>query len=231
MFDRNSIRQLALCSGTLVVLAGAGALAAQPAAAQPAAAQPAAAQPAAVQSRERKPQTREINTRVLVPTSAMQVDDGDTFTIEWKPGDVEIVRILGIDTPETKHPEHSLPQDQPYGPEARAFAQVSVAFTDKIELLRSNTLDPYGRTLGYFYLDSRNYSAVVVSAHLAYETVTHYGDNGFPEESKAVLEAAKVAGTPPFEPPFEFRKRMREAAQGAGTAPAPAATPEKPVKH
>ena len=219
MFDRLSISKLAPRAAAVLFLASTCMLAAQPGAAQ---------------NRERKPQTREVNVRVAVPTSAVQVDDGDTFSIEWKPGDVENVRILGIDTPETKHPEHSLPEDQDWGPEARAFAQGSVAFSDKIELVRSNTMDPYGRTLGYFYLDGRNYSAVVVGAHLAYETVSHYGDNGFPEESKAVLEAAKVAGTPPFEPPFEFRKRMREAAQGAGAPPAaaaPAAAPEKPVKH
>lgn len=219
MFDRLSISKLAPRAAAALLLTGTCMLAAQPGAAQ---------------NRERKPQTREVNVRVAVPTSAVQVDDGDTFSIEWKPGDVENVRILGIDTPETKHPEHSLPEDQDWGPEARAFAQGSVAFSDKIELVRSNTMDPYGRTLGYFYLDGRNYSAVVVGAHLAYETVSHYGDNGFPEESKAVLEAAKVAGTPPFEPPFEFRKRMREAAQGAGAPPAaaaPAAAPEKPVKH
>lgn len=187
--------------------------------------------PLAAQNRERKPQTREINTRVQAPAGAVQVDDGDTFTIEWKPGDVETVRILGIDTPETKHPEHSIGEDQPFGPEARAFAQGALAFTDKIELVRSNTLDPYGRTLGYFYLDGRNYSVAVVAAHLAYETVSHYGDNGFPEESKAVLEAAKAAGTPPFELPADFRRRMREAAPGAGQAPAPAPAAQPPVKH
>ena len=31
-----------------------------------------------------------------------------------------------------------------------------------------------------------------------------------------MLEAAKLAGKPPFEPPHEFRRRMREAYQGAG---------------
>ena len=65
-------------------------------------------------------------------------------------------------------------------------------------------------------MDGRNYSVEGVKAHLAYETVSHYGDNGFPEESKAVLSAAETAGKPPFEPPFEFRRRMREASQGAG---------------
>jgi micrococcal nuclease len=172
--------------------------------------------PAAAQT-QRKAQTRVHGQKVEVPVANLAVDDGDTFTITWAPGDTEIVRILGIDTPETKHPQHSLPEDQPWGPEARAFAQGAVAFAEQIQLLRSDTTDPYGRTLGYFFLDGKNYSVAVVAAHLAYESISHYGDNGFPEEAKAVAAAAKVAGTPPFEAPWDFRKKAREAAKGAGS--------------
>ena len=164
----------------------------------------------------RQPQTRPHGQKVDVPIASLQVDDGDTFAIAWAAGDTEIVRILGIDTPETRHEAHGLPQDQPYGPEARAFARGAVAFTDKVQLLRSDSTDPYGRTLGYFFLDERNYSVAVVAAHLAYESVSHYGDNGFPEEAKAVAAAAELAGKPPFEAPWDFRKRMREASKGAG---------------
>jgi len=168
------------------------------------------------QERKREPQPRPHGTRIPVPVSALRVDDGDTFDVVWAPGDTETVRILGIDTPETRHDAHSIPEDQPGGPEARAFARGAVAFTDKVELVRDENLDPYGRTLGYFFLDDRNYSVSVVAAHLAFESVSHYGDNGFPVEAKAVLEAATAAGKPPFEPPHEFRRRMREKVRGAG---------------
>ncbi len=174
-----------------------------------------AAPPAAAQNKP-QPQTRPHGEKIDVPIASLSVDDGDTFTIAWASGDTETVRILGIDTPETKHVQHSLPEDQPYGPEARAYAQGAVAFADKVQLLRAATTDPYGRTLGYFFIDGKNYSVEVVAAHLAYESVSHYGDNGFPEEAKAVAAAANVAGTPPFEAPWEFRKRAREAARGAG---------------
>ena len=171
---------------------------------------------ARAQERPQRPQPRLHGERVDVPVATVRVDDGDTFEIVWAPADTEIVRILGIDTPETMHPAHGLPRDQEYGPEARAFAQGAVAFSEKIELRRADTLDPYGRTLGYFFLDDKNYSVVVVAAHLAYESVSHYGDNGFPEEAAAVLAASKEAGTPPFEQPYLFRRRMREEAAGAG---------------
>lgn len=168
------------------------------------------------QNRPTQPQTRPHGKRVEVPVSAMKVDDGDTFDIAWAEADTEIVRVLGIDTPETRHDAHNIPQDQAGGPEARAFARGAVAFAQKAEILRTDRLDPYGRTLAYIFLDGRNYSVEVVKAHLAYESVSHYGDNGFPEEAKAVLTAAEAAGKPPFEPPHEFRRRMREAVQGAG---------------
>jgi endonuclease YncB( thermonuclease family) len=171
---------------------------------------------AGAQNRPTQPQTRPHGQRVDVPAGAIKVDDGDTFDIVWAEADTEIVRILGIDTPETRHDAHNIPQDQDGGPEARAFGRGAVAFADRVEILRTDKLDPYGRTLAYIFMDGRNYSVEVVKAHLAYESVSHYGDNGFPEEAKAVLAAAQVAGKPPFEPPHEFRRRMREAVQGAG---------------
>ena len=47
--------------------------------------------------------------RVPVDPGRTQVDDGDTAVIQWSREDREIVRILGIDTPETRHLEHNLP--------------------------------------------------------------------------------------------------------------------------
>jgi micrococcal nuclease len=168
------------------------------------------------QQQPRKPQTRPHGQRIEVPTTMLRVDDGDTFAIVWAAADTENVRILGIDTPETIHVAHGIPRNQEQGPEARAFAQGAVAFAERVEILRADTVDPYGRTLAYFYLDGKNYSVAVVAAHLAYESVSHYGDNGFPAEAKAVLAAAQAAGKPAFEPPHEFRRRMREEARGAG---------------
>ncbi len=169
-------------------------------------------QPAARRS-EPKPQTRTNTTRVSVDPARVLVDDGDTVVIQWPGDDVETVRILGIDAPETRHVEHDIPYAQPFGPEARAFAQGAFATAATVELLRARTLDPYGRTLGYLFLNGRNYSVLVVKARLAAESVTFYGDNGLPREAAAVLAAAKSAGPLPFEPPHVFRARMRDVAK------------------
>ena len=105
--------------------------------------------------------------------------------------DTEIVRILGIDTPEVRRLEHNLPYDQPFGPEARAFAQGAFAAATDVELLRSATLDPYGRTLAYLFINGRNFSVLAIKAGYSGETVSHYGDNGLPREAAEVLAVAK----------------------------------------
>lgn len=157
-------------------------------------------------------QTRESLVRVVVPNDRVRVSDGDTMVISWDDGDQERVRVLGIDTPEVGHKDHFISEDQPYGPEARLFAEQRFAGAQKIELLRAAESDGYGRTLGYFFLDGENYSVQLLEARLAYETVQHYGDNGFPVEAAAILaawESAKEEVEQRFEPPYKFRQKMR----------------------
>lgn len=157
-----------------------------------------------------KAQPRPHGTRVPVPAALLQIDDGDTVAIRWAEKDEEIVRILGIDSPETRHVEHNLPYAQPFGEEARAFARGAFAVARRIELLRAATVDPFDRTLGYLFVDGRNYSTLIVRARVAAESITQFGDNGFPKEAAEVMEAAKTQGPLPFEPPHLFRARMRE---------------------
>jgi endonuclease YncB( thermonuclease family) len=158
-------------------------------------------------------QKRPARQRVDVPVDSIDVGDGDTVVIRWGEEDVEIVRILGIDTPETRNIAHNLPFAQPFGEQATAFARGAFAAATNVELLRADQMDPYGRTLGYLFINSNNFSVMVVRARLAAESVSHYGDNGFPEEAQAVLEAARAAGPLPFEPPFQYRRRMREVSE------------------
>lgn len=159
------------------------------------------------------PQPRPSAVKVKVDLSTLQVDDGDTVLLRWSDSDVETVRILGIDCPETRHLEHDIPFDQPFGEHARAFARGAFALARNVELLRASTMDPYGRTLGYLFVDGRNYSEAIIEARLSYESVTQFGDNGFPAEAARILAAAKRAGPLPFEPPFQFRQRMGQVSR------------------
>jgi len=158
---------------------------------------------------EQKPQTRPHGQSVLVDPASIAIDDGDTVFIRWAEGDNETVRILGIDTPEIRHDEHGIPLDQPFGLEARAFAQGAFATATEVKLVRADRLDPFGRTLGYFILNGKNYSVLVIAARLSDETVSHFGDNGLPELAAQVTTAARSVSPLPFEAPHVFRKRMR----------------------
>jgi endonuclease YncB( thermonuclease family) len=193
---------------TLAALLAAASLGAQaPAVARPAPPVPAAPRPSP------SPQTRPHGARVAVEPARVLVDDGDTVAIRWSASDAESVRILGIDAPETRHIEHDLPYDQPFGLEAQAFARGAFSVASRIELRRASTLDPFGRTLGYLWIDGRNYSVLVVAARLAEESVTRYGDNGLPQEAAEVLATARQAGPLAFESPGAFRARMRDVSR------------------
>ena len=183
---------------TLIPLALGQAPATQPAGTQPQGERPPA-----------KAQPRPQGERLKVDPAAITVEDGDGILIRWNDQDTEIVRILGIDTPEVRRLEHNLPYDQPFGREARAFAQGAFAAATQVELLRSPTLDPYGRTLAYAFINGRNYSVLAIKAGYTTETVSHYGDNGLLREAAEVVAAAKSAPPLPFEPPHQYRARMR----------------------
>lgn len=159
---------------------------------------------------EERAQHRVSGERVTVPTHRIEVDDGDTVRIQWSEGQVEVVRVLGIDAPEVRHVSHDLPYGQAFGRAATGFAKGAFAAATEVELLRADMLDNYGRTLGYLFVNGRNYSVLILEARLAVESVSHYGDNGLPKPAAAVLAAAKEAGPPPFEAPYLFRRRMRE---------------------
>ena len=159
------------------------------------------------------PQPRTHDQRISIDPTKLVVDDGDTVSIRWGRGDHETVRILGIDTPELRHLDRDLPYAQPFGEEARAFAQRTFAAASAVELQRAATLDQYGRTLGYLFVNGKNYSTLIIRARLAQETVSRYGDNGFPKEAAEITAAAKEAGPLPFEPPGVYRNRMRDVSR------------------
>jgi len=206
-----------LACALVISLSGPACLQAQSSAPSPAATPPAASKAPLT------PQPRKTRERVPIDPRQIEIDDGDTAIVAWSAQDRETVRIIGIDTPETQHFPHNIPYPQPFGEEARGFASGAFAAATTIELLRAPTLDQYGRTLGYFFLNGKNYSVLVIAARLAEESVTQFGDNGFPQEAAAVLKAARAAGPLPFESPASYRLRMRNVAdwmKAHGTYPA-----------
>jgi micrococcal nuclease len=94
------------------------------------------------------------SARRPVTAVVVAVVDGDTVAVDWQ-GRRHTVRLLGVDTPETVHPERSV---ECYGPEASAFTRrlllgrpVTLAF-DRVRR------DRYGRMLAYATVDGRRFN-------------------------------------------------------------------------
>jgi len=81
-----------------------------------------------------------------------EVIDGDTFDIRTKEGELVRVRLLGVDTPETKHPRTGIMY---FGPEATAYTKELIEGSQVMLLLDhiGDQRDLYGRLLAYVQLD------------------------------------------------------------------------------
>ena len=120
-----------------------------------------------IDTKQRGPDGSKYHNKTFV---VVNVVDGDTFDIDIPDGESDITRIrpLGIDTPETKHPD--IPEMY-YGRQA---------FEHTEGLLKGNTVtiiidtegksrDIYGRLLCYVQLsDGRDFSRVMIEDGYAY---------------------------------------------------------------
>jgi len=81
------------------------------------------------------------------------VVDGDTIDIAIG-GKIERVRLIGINTPETKHPTKGV---ECYGPEASAYTEQLLPKGTKLRVERDvEARDKYGRLLLYVYIANSN---------------------------------------------------------------------------
>lgn len=136
-----------------------------------------------------------------VSLASIRFDDGDTFYLDGKP-----IRILGIDTPETRSPEVGIMEDQPYGPAAAESTRAILGRAGVIEVVVDGR-DTYGRRLAHVFVDGELLAVKLLGYGLAYETVSHFGDNGFPDLADEILDAAANGPPPPFEQPYRWRQK------------------------
>lgn len=115
-----------------------------------------------------------------------KVVDGDTIEVNMA-GQTEKIRMIGIDTPETKKPNAPV---QCYGPEASDFAMQTL--TGKSVRLDADTIgdnrDRYGRLLRYVYLqDGSLFQETMLSRGYAFAYVS------FPFDKKAKFSQLEEA--------------------------------------
>ena len=143
-----------------------------------------------------------------IDKSTLEVEDGDTFFLQG-----ETIRVLGIDTPEIAHPEMGMNEPQPYGIAATESTRVWLARGEVLEYVPDGR-DKYGRRLAHVFIDGELLAVMLINAALAYETVSFYGDNGFPDLAEQILEASRTAPKPDFEPPYQWKRKQRQRAKG-----------------
>lgn len=96
-------------------------------------------------------QSREYRSETFEKRLVVRVIDGDTIVVAAN----EKVRLIGVDTPETVHPNKTV---QCFGKDAKEFTRRMVEHKSiRLVLDQSNAAgnhkDRYGRTLAYVYFD------------------------------------------------------------------------------
>ena len=92
-------------------------------------------------------------------TTVTGVVDGDTIEISSAIEGVHVIRLIGVDTPETKDPNEEV---EPYGPEASEFAASELQGREVGVELDSEKKDRYGRLLAYVYLGDEMFNETLV---------------------------------------------------------------------
>ena len=94
-----------------------------------------------------------VTTENKVLITILKVVDGDTVDIDIN-GNTERVRLIGVNTPETKHPTKPI---ECFGPEASAYLTQLLPKGTHVRIERDiEARDRYGRMLLYLYRESDN---------------------------------------------------------------------------
>ena len=145
----------------------------------------------------------------VVDVSHVRFDDGDTFSVDGAP-----IRVLGIDTPEITDPAVGIFEDQPVGRAAAESTRVWITRARRVEVALDGR-DRYQRRLAHVFVDGDLLGERLLAAGLAYENVSYFGDNGFPDLADRILRAADRGPKPAFEEPYKWRKKHQRRVAGA----------------
>ena len=138
---------------------------------------------------------------VATTATVLKVVDGDTVDIVDVVRGRLRIRLLGIDTPETKKPGYTVGC---WGPEASEFAK-STLLGQRVAFITDpgqGTYDRYGRTLAYLdKADGWDYSIEAARAGAAHSYVYHGNPSVRAPEIAAAEQEAKAAGRGLWGPP------------------------------
>jgi micrococcal nuclease len=138
---------------------------------------------------------------VVTTAFVLKVVDGDTVDIRDDNRGRLRIRLLGIDTPETKKPGYTVGC---WGPEASEFPQ-STLLGQRVAFITDPTqgmYDRYGRTLAYLdKADGWDYSIEAARVGAAHSYVYHNNPAERADQIAAAEQEAKTAGRGLWGPP------------------------------
>lgn len=138
--------------------------------------------------------SKEKDKKELVDVTLDRAVDGDTIKVTYN-GNVDTVRYLLIDTPETKKPNSCV---QPYGEDAsKRNKELVNSGKLQLEFDKGDRRDKYGRLLAYVYVDGKSVQETLLKEGLArvayvYEPNTKYIDQFKKDEQEAKSEKLSI---------------------------------------
>lgn len=122
-------------------------------------------------------QTSYIGTNVTTNISdelydVVRVVDGDTFIVDYN-GEQERVRLIGVDTPESVHPNEE--KNTEFGNEVSNYSKKMLTGKQVALEFDIEERDKYGRLLAYAYLDGQMYNKLLLEK--GYAQVSTYPPN------------------------------------------------------
>ncbi|MFC9655251.1 thermonuclease family protein [Bacillus subtilis] len=138
--------------------------------------------------------SKEKDKKELVDVTLDRAVDGDTIKVSYN-GNIDTVRYLLIDTPETKKPDSCV---QPYGEDAsKRNKELVNSGKLQLEFDKGDRRDKYGRLLAYVYVDGKSVQETLLKEGLArvayvYEPNTKYIDQFKKDEQEAKSEKLSI---------------------------------------
>ncbi|WP_018705778.1 thermonuclease family protein [Siminovitchia fordii] len=118
-----------------------------------------------------------------------RVVDGDTIEVDLN-GKSEKVRMILVDTPETKHPRLGV---QPFGPEASKFTTKTLENQMVTLELGTQERDKYGRLLAYVWIEDKLFNNMLLEKGFA-RVAVYPPNTKYLDEFEATQEKAKKKG-------------------------------------
>lgn len=117
----------------------------------------------------------------------IRVVDGDTFVINYN-GKNEKVRLIGVDTPESVHPNEE--KNTEFGDEVSKYSKEILSGKQVVLEFDVQERDKYGRLLAYVYLDDQMYNKLLLEK--GYAKIATYPPNvKYVEEFTTIQKQAR----------------------------------------